>query len=65
MAEYFGTTGWTILGVVVYGFAALTSKEMTFDWRLAAGALVFAFILDVVSSYISIQFDKMQAERSR
>jgi len=46
MGPDFEITGYAVFSMFVYGFFAAVSDNLSFDWMLAAGIILFCFAMD-------------------
>ena len=55
MTEYgYTATGLTLVVMLIYGFIALVSNNITFDYRIFIGLIVFVAILETITNLIEI-----------
>lgn len=54
--SWYEWTGYGFLGFLLYGFIALVSETINFDWRLAFGILGGIFIFETLVNLFGVLF---------
>lgn len=46
----FGLTGFSIFAMIIYGFVAVISDKILFNWKIAGGIVIFVFVIELISN---------------
>jgi hypothetical protein len=61
----FQLTLYSFYAMFIYGFIAILDQNLSFDWRLAGGIILFCFVIESLSYFIISSFEKTPKSRSR